>query len=192
MKHAVIIRIDYREGEEFRYRLLLFRANTLLRLQNQTDSNFEIHVRCRREHNDLFKDLGCKPFNILDEGRNKYGVFHPWNTDLFESYDIQTRVDCDDIVSRDFIEKIHSMYKPGRLLCFNHHVFDIWSMECVKRKAYPPTHTGMFLSLMEGTPFIYSQNHTQMWKYADETKFIEHGYCWHVRHGKNASKKSIE
>lgn len=192
LKHAVIIRIDYPEGPIFRYRLLLFRSNTLLRLQNQTDTNFEIHVRCNPAHNELFRELGCIPFNIQYNGkRNRYGVFPPWHTDLFEDYDIQTRIDCDDIVSLDFIEKIHEEYKPGRLLCFNHHVFDMWTMECVKRTRYPSNHLGMFLSLMKGKPFIYSRNHTQMWQDAEETKFIDYGYCWDVRHGQNASKKKI-
>lgn len=187
MKHAIIIRIDYPDTPDFYDRFMLFRANMLARLKRQTDQNFEIWVRCNPAHNQMFQEHGCLPFNYAGEAkRNRFGAFRPWSVDSFRDYDIQTRVDYDDIVSLDFVEKIHSLYKPGRLVCFNRYKFDLWTMKTYKRKPYHKKHVGMFLSLMKGWPFIYSRSHNKMWMDADEVILVPHGYCWQVIHGDNA------
>ena len=189
MKHAVIIRMDYPDALDFYDRFIMFQANMLARLKRQTDQAFEIWIRCNPAHNQIFQAAGCKIFNFHGEvKRNRFGAFQPWSVDLFKDYDIQTRVDYDDIVSLDFIEKIHSEYKPGRLLCFNRYKFDPWSMKTYIRKPYHEKHVGMFLSLMKGWPFIYSRSHNKMWMDAEGVKLIPHGYCWQVIHGENAGK----
>jgi hypothetical protein len=201
-RHAIIIRLKYQDSQEFEWRLAYFQAVCLRSLLRQTDQNFDIVVLCNPIHDKRIKALSKKIKTIhYDvpisgdqdyERRGEKNSVMPFNFKL--DYEIQTRLDSDDIISEGFTEIIHKEFKDKQkphLLCFKPMRFDLNSLRLYY--TYDNYKSSMFLSLFnpEKDTFIYEVGHGA-WKRKIKTiggdlSIIKFGYCYQSIHDMNAS-----
>ena len=165
--------------------MAFYEAVTLSRLLRQTDQNFDIWVRCNPAHNDIVAALHPK--------------VHPVQGWEVPRAHIQTRVDCDDLVSADFVARIHqevakSPDKP-LLVSFQPWKLDLYTLTRYRMvQRYDSQHTSMFLSLyqpmIDGEKYwrIMDYVHGHIWRELGEpveVVTIPEGYCDMVIHDKN-------
>lgn len=202
-KHAIVIRIDYPDCEAFEWRFAFFRSVVLTRLLMQTDQNFDILIRCNPIHKERFEALSEKIKTFHHDSPTKYGTGLSHiktgsnSVPAFEyklDYPIQTRIDSDDLVSKDFVERIHKEFKgktEDTLLHFQPMKFDLYELKTyhVGMKS-TIEHMSPFVSLYqpkEVKHFIYQFGHTKIGKQFKNVIFIDEGYCWLTVHHNNAS-----
>lgn len=200
MRHAIIIRLKYNDCEEFEWRLSFFHALCLRSLLRQKDQNFDILVLCNPEHSERIKSLSHKikvfhhdvPIAGDPDYRRKgeKNSVMPFKYDL--DYEIQTRIDSDDIVSKGFTDIIRKSFKRNpKLLCFKPMRFHLDTLK--KYYTYDNYKRSMFLSVYnpDKDSFIYEVGHCS-WQHkikemGGQIEIIKFGYCYQVIHDFNAS-----
>jgi hypothetical protein len=202
-KHAIVIRLDYPDCEAFEWRSAFFRSVVLPRLLRQTDQKFDIVIRCNPIHKERIEVLSDKISTFHHDSPTKYGtglghIKTGSNSipafDFKLDYPIQTRIDSDDLVSFDFVEKIHKEFegkKEDTLLHFQPMKFDLYGLKTyhvgIKSSV---EHMSPFISLYQPNEikyFIYQFGHTKIGKHFKNVVFIDEGYCWLTVHHNNAS-----
>lgn len=203
MKHAIITRFDFPTNDPtITNRLKIFQEQLLNSLNNQTNQNFELWVRCNKEHEHLIKELNPRiqtfQYKKIGEPHPKYAkrpALEPFDTQGFENYDVLTRLDTDDSVREDFVARIQEEYNKSSgvptILSFLPYRKDLKTGELYrsKKNPYSNTKTTAFLSFLNPTQFIYKDSHLRMWKYADETITIPEGYAFIGIHQNNSTTR---
>ena len=209
--HVVIIRMHYPDGDsKFEWRFAYFRSVVLPRLLKQTRSNFDIAIRCNPVHAERFKALSNRiiPFCVKDEksryikragSKKRYFVdFVPWKDVIgLKKYDIQTGIDSDDLIAKDYIEIIQNQVDsndPKRSLhiSFQPGIFDLWGLE--KKPIGIKYRQGVgsaFLSIYQPNKdkymFVYEHSHLKIGRLLDRSIVLPEGHCWASVHGLNIS-----
>jgi len=184
MKHSVILRFWF---DDVSGRLGLLRG-TLQSLEEQSDRNFTVYIICKEHHAKQVQDLTCLTLQFIhyEMPKNDMGYISPFS--ISHEADIQTRIDCDDLVDPEFIRYVNSRYNDESVL----YAFvpdKIYKGKYYKMgKVYTEKKTPMFLSLTNPKVFIYSDSHIRMWKYADRVELV-YGMAWMNIHDNNARTK---
>jgi hypothetical protein len=208
--HAIIIRMNYPQCEEWEWRLAYFKSIVLPRLLNQTDQDFDIVILCNLIHNKILESLSSKIKvinkevgsqylgTLLKDKTKKYGSksVNPFYYKL--DYSIQTRLDSDDLVDLDFVKFINNYLKNCKnltLLCFKPKKFSFQDLKLYEiGLPLKDFEKSQFLTLFDPskTRFIYEFGHTtwasKVKELKGDIKIIE-GYCYLIHHGHNASTK---
>jgi hypothetical protein len=209
MTHGVIIRFHYQKGDpRFAWRIAYFKAMVLPRLLNQTEQNFEIAVRCNPWHENIIKGLSNKitTFRIRGEEEGfriikdkKYFVdFAPWYKVVgMKQYDIQSGLDSDDLVARNYIETIQKIVRENPKDKSLHISFQPEIFNTEKLKTYPigQTYTrergSAFFSIYQPNKqiykFAYEKSHLVIGKDMQKSIIMPAGFCWASVHGHNYS-----
>lgn len=207
MKHAIIIRLKYPDCPEFEWRFNYFASMCLPRLVNQTDQEFDLFVLCNPIHDERLMALSDK-VNVLHADAKAVTLVDDYNRKSGESnsvepfdynmdYEIQTRIDSDDLVHPDFVKVINATLKDARkmtLLAFKPIRFNVNNLRLYyihpKDGAYRKS---QFLSLYnpDKSTFIYERGHrnwaTKVKKWGGDVKIMPFGYCFLSLHNYNAS-----
>lgn len=202
MTHAIVIRLKYNDCPEFEWRMAYFQAVCLRSLLKQKDKNFDIVVLCNPIHKNRIEALSDKIKTIHHEvpisgdpmykRRGERNSVMPFAFDL--DYDIQTRIDSDDMVTEGFTQRIHQLMngktKP-HLLCFKPMRFNLDTLRLYY--TYDNYESSMFLSVFNPhkNTFIYEVGHG-MWRRKINTMgggidIVKFGYCYQTIHSNNAS-----
>lgn len=106
-------------------------------------------------------------------------------TEGLKRYDLQIRMDSDDLVSPDFVEKCE---KGSTVTTFQPELFILDSLH-VKRMnhRYSSDHPSMFMSY-RGEECIYSKVFFRFGKY--DCTFHKEGTCWMTIHDNNRSTRA--
>jgi hypothetical protein len=211
--HIVIIRFHYeKDSPRFQWRFEYFKNEVLPRLLKQTDSNFDIGIRCNEWHNELFRSLHPRiiPFQINNErvfykkrgrGKKYFFDFCEWKDVIgLKKYDIQTGLDSDDLIADNYIETIVSEIKkfsksnPNKSLhiCFQPELFNYKTKEIYSiGQTYGPRDGSAFMSMYQPDKinyhFIYERSHHYLYQLVSSTIIIPKGYCWATVHDYNES-----
>ncbi|MFA5381870.1 MAG: glycosyltransferase [Candidatus Micrarchaeia archaeon] len=204
LSHIIITRMAFNpEDPQWGWRLPFYQSMALPRLLRQTDQNFEIWVRCHPAHNDIVAALHPKvhPFQgygVEDEKMEFPADEQVRNYRLPRAH-IQTRLDCDDLVSEDFVARIHQEVSRGPdkplLVSFQPWKLDLYTLTRYRMgQRYGSENTSMFLSLYQpeigGGKYwrIMDYRHGHIWRELGEpveVVTIPEGYCDMVIHDKN-------
>lgn len=202
MIHHVITRMAFKpEDPQWEWRLAFYRSMVLPRFLRQTDQNFEIWLRCYPAHNEVVDALHPKvhPYQGYGIEDEIMGIAKTCQNHNIPRSHIQTRVDCDDLVSPDFISRIHAEVsrQPDKplIISFQPWKLDLYTLTRYRMgQRYHEQSTSMFLALyqpdIEGGNYwnIYYSKHGHLAKELGEpvrVVTIPEGYCDMVIHDKN-------
>jgi len=177
LKHSIYIRSNYTQFPTFLKRLEIMRATVVPSLLAQ-DGEFDVQVQV--ENSDHAKIIAA------------YTPFRPVLQFEFDGYDIQTRLDNDDIVSPGYVKAIESFYDgTPRVVTFDIEklLWDTGEIYSYNRP-YHAERCSMFSSLLcppEGVN-IFSRTHGALGELAT-VSVIEKGTCFLVVHGTNKLTK---
>jgi hypothetical protein len=197
MKHGVIIRFNYPEDEPtLKWRLAWFAGAVLPRLENQTDQNFEIWMNVNPAHVERMREVFPYIHYFTTTAAEKYYdlVFH---SDQLPRFDIQTRLDSDDLVTTTYIERIKAEVtgkKEPTVVSFQPYKLDFFSFQRYKMgKRYHRKSCSMFLSLFipseQEYNQIYKYNHRLIYERYPNVITIPEGYADLVIHPHNKITK---
>jgi hypothetical protein len=109
--------------------------------------------------------------------------------------EIQTRHDCDDFMSNNYIEKIQSIHEDKKkksgevslIIHFQPTKLDFHTKKEYRMGKYNEKRNSMFLSLCQTniTKSIFEYKHGEMYKAAKEVIFIDEDYVKLIAHGNN-------
>lgn len=200
MRHGVLIRFNYPEGDEFDNRLRMFQNIVVPAFQNQTDKEFELVILCNPVHTLLFQAMGLVAVPAAN-GHTGYVTFQPVNGQLsggynFKNYEIQTRHDCDDLPGPGYIQRIKAECtgEAVKLLSFVPFKYDMRTGKFYGSAQRFEQQASMFLTLYKpgGKPEtlnVYAHKHGLMGEYVRPVVRIAEGYCALVVHGGNKLTK---
>ena len=198
MTHVVVTIMDYPDNSEFEKRIELYREMVLPRLLSQTDRNFDIAVQCHPRHKERVKQLNRRI--IAFTKKPSVGMKWPWlgkwnEVDGLDKYDIQTSVDSDDWVSKEFVAKIHEAISKQDLtkslhISFQPELLNLETGQTKKmRTRYSPTSGSMFFSIYqpdkENYIYIGEHVHNEMQRYFSKSITLPEGDCWMCIHKEN-------
>lgn len=108
MSKAIIIRLYHNNEADQRWRYHYFASCVLPRLQAQTINDFDICILSPPHWHERLKELDSriKPFTIDGFQMATHGNFTYDMTEGLDKYELQVRLDSDDLVSPDFMEII--------------------------------------------------------------------------------------
>jgi len=132
MKHIIVTRCKFGKDEQFESYFNVMKKTYIPSINSQTDKNFSIALVVNPKHFDLIRNEINKNIEIVKfvdntevykdlEVRNKIDLI-PFS-DVKKDYKdyvvknnvtIQTRHDCDDVMSPNYIEYIHKLYDENK------------------------------------------------------------------------------
>ena len=199
--HVIVTRMHYKNVSDLLKRIEIYKKGLLKNLLNQEDKNFDIGVLCRKEHEQIIRNIHPRiiPFFTDRDGWKVdkcWALFIEWR-DIYGlgKYDIQTNVDSDDLVSPQFTKIIrqalvgaevstHIHFAP---MLKNHFTGEIKSV----RDNYFNGNKSAFYSLYqpdkEDYIYIGQDSHTKFSKYAERSILIPEGEVWVQIHDSNDS-----
>ena len=205
--HALIIRFHYgKEDPRFDWRFSYFKAVVLPRILNQTRKDFDICIWCNKWHDEIFKSLSSRikifhskketiRYRMLNGKKYYYDFIEYEDLEGLDKYEIQSGIDSDDLISRDYIDTIVKYLKneKGKThLCFQPKTFNLKTLAIKPMLPYHSKRGSPFLSLYQPNKednykFIYCDSHISMWRYAKKSIIIPSGHCFMTIHYLNES-----
>jgi len=205
--HALIIRFHYeKEDPRFDWRFSYFKAVVLPRILNQTREDFDICIWCNKWHDEIFKSLSSRikifhakkdtiKYKILKGKKYYYDFIEYEDLEGLDKYEIQSGIDSDDLISRDYIDTIVKYLKNEKdktHLCFQPKTFNLKTLAIKPMLPYHSKRGSPFLSLYQPNKednykFIYCDSHISMWRYAKKSIVIPSGHCFMTIHYFNES-----
>ena len=112
MKHLIVTRCNFKDDERFNKYFSAMKKYYIPSINSQTDKNFKIALIVNPLHYQIMRDSIDKNIEILMFGdvNNEYREYVIKN-----NITIQTRHDCDDYMSPNYIKKIHDLYENNIL-----------------------------------------------------------------------------
>jgi hypothetical protein len=132
MKHIIITRCKFGKDEDFQKYFEVMKKTYIPSINSQTDKNFSIALIVNPRHYDLIRDEINKDIEIVkfvDQQEDYKDLEVRQKIDLISFSDtkkdykdfvvknnitIQTRHDCDDVMSPNYIEYIHKLYNENK------------------------------------------------------------------------------
>jgi len=179
MKHFIVTRLWF-DSIDLLDKYLDVSVNTFVpALKSQTCKDFELILLVRSVH--------------VEHVREKLGIeFTAFTKGIKELRDnlanIQTRLDIDDWVSPDYVERIQKIYKESEYNDFVIHTqperMNYPSGKCIKIPAYHDKRISMFASLCQKNPdvCIYDCSHSALFNYAEKVYKMPDGMARWVQH----------
>jgi hypothetical protein len=202
MSHVVVTRMLYQDDDKFLDRLELYKKNLLPSLKKQINRHFDIAVLCNRKHADVLRKLGVTPFFLKDK-KNFGQRDKTWHCKVKLSeieglgmYDIQSNIDSDDWVAKEYIDKVQVLSKRNKSahIHFQPLLVNLKTGETKEMKNRyngEPENGSAFYSLYQPNKknFIYvgQDGHRRMGKYMERSILITSGYAFVGIHDKNDS-----
>lgn len=195
MKHLLVTRASFDDDTLFNEYLPVIKDVFIPCLANQTNKNFNICAIVKEKHKAIleneFKKVNLDAILLIGNTE----TYNKWV--LTQQYDIQTRHDCDDWMSSDYVEIIQNEYvknigKFEEFLVYAQPVKMDYTTKFEYRMApYPTTRTSMFLSLCqrECKKSIMQEQHGNFPKLVPNVIDIGYGYTKWIAHGHNISAK---
>ena len=163
-------------------------------LANQTDKDFDVYVLCRF----LLGSIGLES-NIprMHEFSEHQGINVRYDDPPKYTYEIEARIDNDDIVSPQYVEKLRQIYNLTNCDTFMINPIPVkldartgryWMHE----QPYDEEGTSMFCVLCqkkEKKHYIYDRPHIRMAKQVGTVVMMEAGHTFLVCHGANQLSK---
>ena len=204
MKHIVITRANFTDNDLFQKYLKVIKEIYFPSFSKQTCKDFEICIISNKQHKDLFLEE-IKNFQLNAE------VFVPETVKLYNDYirhvkktqyTIQTRHDCDDWASSDYIKAIQDTYLKYK------DVYDDFLIQAeplkldfntgleyntLAKEKFTSEEPSMFLTLCQKncTKFIYQEQHRFFSKVVPNVIDLGKGYVKWVIHGNNTLGKIL-
>jgi hypothetical protein len=185
MKHIILTRINFKD-RNLLCKYLEVTKDILIRcLKEQTNKNFIWSILTNKNDIDFLRselDYEFLPFTDMD----KYFEFVKLNR-----IEIQTRHDCDDFMSYEYVNKIQLIYsnRIGDVNMIIHaqptKIDYRTKKEYEMGSKYHDKRNSMFLSLCQSNPtnHIFEYKHGEMYKITEDIVLIED--CKLVIHGNN-------
>jgi hypothetical protein len=132
MKHIIITRCKFGKDEDFQKYFEVMKKTYIPSINSQTDKNFSIALIVNPRHYDLIRNEINKDIEIVkfvDQQEDYKDLEIRQKIDLISFSDtkkdykdfvvknnitIQTRHDCDDVMSPNYIEYIHKLYNENK------------------------------------------------------------------------------
>lgn len=203
MTHAIVTRMLYPDRERLDERMEIYLKHCLPRLRIQTKQGFDIVVLCNRKHRKVFEKLGIIPIFMKDnwfgQRPTKYwSAFTSYdNLEGYIKYDIQTSIDSDDMLSRDYVETVEDIIKKeseGKSLHihFKPRFYKLSTgEEKYQDRDYGINRGTAFYSIYQPDKrnyvYVGSDSHLWMPKKFNKSIFMPEGYCWIGIHDNNDS-----
>lgn len=189
MKHSIVTRINFTDLSLMGEYLKITKEVLIPSLKSQTVKAFEWIVLTNVETLDILKSELDYPFTPLFSNPECHSYL------IKNSINIQTRHDCDDYMSPNYVEEIQRLYLQNRK---RHKTFLIQAQptqllyqtgEEIKLKPYSNQRCSMFLSLCQEKVenHIFERKHGQMYEITSNVITMPVGYAKWVIHGKNRS-----
>ena len=119
----------------------------------------------------------------------------------YEMYDLQTRLDCDDMIGRDYVKRLRLEVsrspKSPMVVSFQPHRRELWTGSRYRMALrYHRRRCSMFLSLWQpdiaNRRYIYEFKHGQIWRAFPRVVTVPEGYCDMVIHGRNRNNSILK
>jgi hypothetical protein len=191
IKHIIVVRMKYSDNDKFIERDNIRELTFIPSILNQINKNFKIAFIINPQHQDIInkyfknKNFDILFFNNSDEVR-EYCITNNFN--------IQTRIDDDDIFSVEYVDIIQKMFiqkinlhgkfliqsQPYKFLMENNEYYKMGLR-------YNNKLTSMFLTLCQSNvdSFIMDKPHNKMHEIVDDVFLTDEGICSLVIHGSN-------
>lgn len=111
MKHIVITRCKFGKDEDFENYFKVMKETFIPSVNSQINKNFTIALICKEKHFELIKKLIDSKIKLLmfEDQKKDYKDYC-----INNQITIQTRHDCDDIMSSDYIDFIQKKYENNK------------------------------------------------------------------------------
>lgn len=193
MKHIVITRMNFEDDELFDHYFQIMKKTFAPSINSQKNKNFELVLNINPKHIELVKPYFQQTTNFF----HSIEEIKKYCSD--QNFEIQTRHDCDDWMSDDYIDKIQELYNSK---ISTHDKFIIHS-KVEKLNFYTGeihkhgtsyennNFISMFLSLCQQNVehFVYDKNHRFMNEITPNVYLLDGGYTRLVIHEKNKFSK---
>ena len=187
MKHIILTPINFTDFELMEKYLKFTKEFFIPSLKSQTNQNFELGIIINPIHEEFLRKELDFPFIAF---KNKY-EFRDYV--ISQNIQIQTRHDCDDWMSPDYVEKIQHHYLKYR---DQHAAFLVQSQplqliystgELKKLRKYHEKRCSMHLSLCQSSVshYIYEHQHGQMYNITPHVFSLGEVYTKWVIHDNN-------
>ena len=195
MKHLLITRLWF-DNKNLMDRYIAVSVKTFIpAMKSQTCKDFELGILIRSEHVEYVKKRIGIDFTAFTGGIAEFR-----NEVLKNKYNIQSRVDFDDWVSPDYIEKTQKIYNDNITKYKNFVVhaqpemMDWPSKRMVKVGLYHEKRVSMFSSLCQRDPVnpVYKGSHGQMYKMAEKVFKLPNGMAKWVQHPDTVTKARVK
>lgn len=194
MKHAIFTRCNFQDDIGFEKYWPVMKEIYIPSLKSQTCKNFILYLNTKNPKHravisEQFKDCGFElAFIDFWEGNKVNKLFN-----------IQTRHDCDDYMSSEYICRLQDVYNENIekydefLIQAQPNKFDFITKKEYISPIRPPTAPCMFLSLCQKNykKYIYQEMHTRFSKLVPTVFDIGRGYTKLVIHGNNTLSKIL-
>jgi hypothetical protein len=112
MKHLIVTRCNFKDDEGFKKYFSAMKQYYIPSMNSQTDKNFKIALIVNPSHyqtirNTIDSKIEILKFNDVKKDYREYVIKN--------NITIQTRHDCDDYMSPNYIKKIHDLYENNIL-----------------------------------------------------------------------------
>lgn len=190
MKIAFIIRLWHNDPAEMQWRMYYFEGAVLPRIKAQhTDHDFDICVLCPPSVHNKMRALGIKPFtlNTPDFNYKKQGNFTYDQTIGLDRYDIQIRIDSDDLIAPYFLHTI--LDTPTDYVTFQPELYLLKTGKITPMKhQYRTDQPSAFLAVKNYPECIY---HKVFLRFNDrKCTLYPKGMAWVTIHDRNTGTKA--
>ncbi len=202
--HIIVTRMHYEKEEDLLERIKTYKENLLPALLKQKNQNFNIGILCNPKHKDIVQEIHQRiiPFFTNKKGIKKgkyWSIMVKWE-DIYglNKYDIQTNLDSDDLISKDFTQVIVDSLKEkvSTYICFQPEVRDmetgnVYKMTLRCEDGYKSPMYSLYQPNKENYIYIGQDSHTVFSKYAKRKVVIPEGHVFLNIHDKNDSSTMV-
>jgi hypothetical protein len=192
MDHIIVSRINFTDRCLLNKYLIITKSVLIPALKSQTQKKFTWVLIINKNDEQYLREQLDFSFDAV------YG-----NTGFIEYVthnkpNIQTRHDCDDWMSHNYVDRIQTEYLHNikKFNSFIIHVqptkFDYLTGSEIHLPKYHDERCSMFLSLcqLNSIHHVNERKHGQMYEITKNIILLPEGYCKWVIHGNNKSKKN--
>jgi len=189
MKHAIISRCRFANRDLMNKYLAVSEKYLVPQLQVQTNQDFDWFIIGNKTDENYLKSKLDYPFEIIQD-QDEF-------TERMKDYNIQTRHDIDDWMSKDYVSMIQTLYTQviGSHERFIIHAqpvqLNIITNREYEMRQYRSNNTSMFVSLCqkEMKHTIFSKPHNRLWRIAEKTFKLKGTPVKWIIHGNNITCK---
>jgi len=189
INHIILTRMNFSDESLLDKYLKIVKEVYVPSLKSQTNKNFRVAIITNEKILPKLKkeiDFDFIPFFNIQ----KFNEFVKSN-----NIEIQTRHDCDDYMSSNYINHIQNIFNEKKLknkdvsivIHFQPTKLDFHTKKEYRMGKYNEKRNSMFLSLCQTNIIngIFDHKHGQMYKAAKEVMFVDEGFVKLVVHGNN-------
>ena len=187
MKHIIYTKFKFDDKDRMKKYLLITNDILIPSLKSQSVKDFIWILEVRPDDEDFLRHELDYPFTAV------YSKNEMIDYVISNSINLQTRHDCDDYMSPDYIEKLQEIYesnisKYDKFLVQSQPIKLMYDTGAeVKIRLYHETRCSMHLTLCQSDVInhIYEHPHGQMYKVTPNVISMGEGYTKWVIHGNN-------